>query len=281
MHIRLWRQRRRLILTFLLCACAGWLAHGGSPAERLTLGLQAGGIGLAITMVALVALPDTRWFLFKLAVIAPVATAISIIFPAWIAIAAAIAAAALLPSQPWSLDRIRLPGVFKARKQVPIQMDQATLWFKVFPRETNQHWDPYLRGIRPGRSKDMFFLVYEALSRAGELQVPIKVFDVEQSSHFKSRDMSQPDAAEGGPVIVTSHVIEAAGEGSMLTLMEATWRPMLWTALSQWLDDYLGDHTDRMAALLEGRRDWSLKGASLRTLAEASRASTFRLLQND
>lgn len=281
MHARLWRQRRRLILTFLLCACAGWVLHGGTLADGLALGLKTGAFGLAITVVALIALPDTRWFLFKLAVIAPVAAAISTVFPGWIAIAAGLSAAALLPSQPWSLDRIRLPGVFKARKQVSIQMDHATLWLKVFPRETNQHWDPYVRGIRPGRSKGTFFLVYEALSRAGELQVPIKVFDVEQATHFKSRDMSQPDAGEGGPVIITSHVIEATGEGSMLTLMEATWRPMLWTACSQWLDDYLGDHTDRMAALLEERRDWSLKGASLRTLAEASRASTFRILQKD
>ncbi len=281
MHVRLWRQRRRLILTFLLCACAGWLVHGGSPGSALPLALQAGSAGLAITVVALIALPDTRWFLFKLALIAPIAAAISTAFPDWVAIASGILAAAVLPSQPWSLDRIRLPGVFKARRQIPIRMDRSTLWSKVFPRETNQHWDPYLRGIRPGRSEGTFFLVYEALSRAGELQVPIKVFDVEHATHFKSRDLSQPDAAEGGPVIVTSHVIEAAGEGSLLTLMEATWRPMLWTSFSQWLDDYLGDHTDRMAALLEGRRDWSLKGASLRTLAEASRASTFQILQKD
>ena len=279
MHARLWRQRRRLILTFMLCACAGWIAFAGAPFDRMLQALLFGCIGLAATALALVALPETRWFLFKAAVIAPVLAFLSTLLPGWIMVTLALITLAMLPSQPWVLDRVRLPGVFRSRKQARIGLDRQTLWSKVFPKETNDHWDPYVRGIRPGRSQDTFFLVYEALSNAGELQIPIKVFDVESETHFKTRDLSQPDAAQGGPVIVTSHVIEANGSDSMLTLMEATWRPMLWTTFSQWLDDYLGDHTDRMAALLEGRRDWSLKGASLRSLTERTRSSGYQILQ--
>lgn len=275
MHDRLWRQRRRLLLTFLFCALAGYLL----PAGGLFPALQMGVAGLVISSIILIALPDARWIVFKIAVLAPLCALLAQIMPGWIAVLAGAGGAILLPSQPWTLDRVRLPFIFRARCQLPVSLDDRTLWAKLYPHETNEHWDPFLRGIRTGRAEDTFFFVYEAMSKAGELQVPVKVFDVEPGVHFKTRDLSQPDAAEGGPVIVTSHVIEADGDGAMLTLMEATWRPMLWTAFSQWLDDYLGDHTDRMAALLEGRRDWSLKGASLKSLTEAAGNSQFKLLQ--
>ena len=279
MYERLWRQRRRLVLTGLLLALAGYLANDEGLTASLLQAIELGVLGTAITALALIALPDARWFLFKMAVLAPVVALLWHAFPAPIAIAAGLAGAFLVPSQPWLLDRIRLPGIFKARRQVSLSLDRYTVWNRLFPHETNDHWDPYLRGIRSGQSPDTFFFVYEAFSRAGELQVPIKVFDVEHGVHFKTRDLSQPDAAEGGPVIVSSYFVEPDGDGSLLTLMEATWHPMLWTAFSQWLDDYLGDHTDRMAALLEGRRDWSLKGASLKTLAEQARPGGFHVFQ--
>ncbi|MEM7210335.1 MAG: hypothetical protein AAF479_00365 [Pseudomonadota bacterium] len=279
MHDRLWRQRRRLLLTLLLCALAGFILSGGQMLAGILLALQVGVLGLVISAIALIGLPEARWFVFKLAVLAPLCALMAQAFPGWFAVLFGLAAAALLPSQPWGLDRIRLPYIVRARCQVPVSLDSRTLWTKLYPHETNEHWDPFLRGIRSGRSEDTFFFVYEAMSKAGELQIPIKVFDVEPGVHFKTRDLSQPDASEGGPVIVTSHVIESNGDGAQLTLMEATWQPMLWTAFSQWLDDYLGDHTDRMAALLEGRRDWSLKGASLKSLTERAGTGQFRLLQ--
>lgn len=279
MHDRLWRQRRRLLLTFILCALAGALMPGDGAGGSMALALQVGVLGLTVSAIALVALPEIRWFIFKLAVLAPFCALVAQVFPGWVAVLAFLMGAVLLPSQPWSLDRVRLPAIMRSRCQVPVSLDERTLWTKLYPHETNEHWDPFLRGIRLGRSEDTFFFVYEAMSKAGELQIPIKVFDVEPGVHFKTRDLSQPDASEGGPVIVTSHVIEAKGDGALLTLMEATWRPMLWTAFSQWLDDYLGDHTDRMAALLEGRRDWSLKGASLKSLTENARTGQFRLIQ--
>ena len=277
MHTRLWRQRRRLILVFLLCACAGWIAFGDSSSSRLSAAFKWGILGLSLTAIAIIAWPDSRWFLFKASVLAPLLALLSLGAPIWIVLLIGAVMLTVLPSQPWALDRFRLRYVFKARKQVTIRLDADTLWQKVFPRETNEHWDPFLRGIRSGGTPDTYFLVYEALSQANDLQVPLRVFDVEPGVHFKSRDLSQPNASEGGPVIVTSYFIEASGEHSVLTLMEATWHPRLWTAFSQWLDDYLGDHADRVAALLEGRRDWSLKGASLKSLAEHARVPSFKI----
>ena len=279
MYERIWRQRRRLFISFALFALAGYLAAGSLISDKIFLSLEAGVIGTAVTALMLIALPDGRWFLFKLAVLAPVIAFLYSAFPPPVAIGAALAGIFFLPSQPWFLDRIRLPGIIKARSETPVSLEKSTVWARLFPHETNEHWDPYLRGIRPGRSPNTFFFVYEAFSRSGELQVPIKVFDVESGVHFKTRDLSQPDAAEGGPVIVSSHFLESSGDGTVLTVMEAAWRPMLWTAFSQWLDDYLGDHTDRIAALLEGRRDWSLKGASLKTLTEAARPGGFQVFQ--
>lgn len=242
-------------------------------------GLEFGVLGAALTAAVLIAAPEGRWFAFKIAVLAPVFALVTSILSNPLVLLLFAAAAITLPSHPWALDRFRLPLIFRARCQARINLPSAQVWDRVYPRETNEHWDPYLRGIRSGRSDDTFFLVYEAMSRSGELQVPIKVFDVDPGVHFKTRDLSLPDAAEGGPVTVTSHVVEPDGDATSLTLMEATWRPMLWTALSQWLDDYLGDHLDRLSALLEGRPDWSLKGASLRTLVTRVQADPFKMFQ--
>lgn len=278
MHERLWRQRRRLIVTFVICALAGFLAHSTGGFGAILQGFQAGVLGMATTALVLVALPEMRWLAFKLAVIGLICAVLTLVFPTWFVLFLGALGVVFLPSQPWALDRFRVPTIFKAHSQVPVSLDRNALWSKIYPSETNEHWDPFLRGIREGRSDDTYFFVYEAMSSAGELQVPVKVFDVEPGIHFKTRDLSQPDASEGGPVIVTSHVVEPNGDGAMLTLMEATWRPMLWTAFSQWLDDYLGDHTDRLVALLEGRRDWSLKGASVKSLTENAGAHNFGLM---
>lgn len=278
MRARLWRQRRRLIVTFVICALAGFLVHSSGGFGGILQGFQVGVFGMAATALVLVSLPDLRWLMFKLAVIGLVCAFLSLVLPNWFMIFLGAVGAVFLPSQPWVLDRFRVPTIFKAQSQVPVSLDKSALWAKLYPSETSDHWDPFLRGIRIGRADDTYFFVYEAMSSVGELQVPIKVFDVEPGVHFKTRDLSQPDASEGGPVIVTSHVIEPKGDGTVLTLMEATWRPMLWSAFSQWLDDYLGDHTDRLVALLEGRRDWSLKGASLKSLTENVGSHNFELV---
>lgn len=278
MHERLWRQRRRLIVTFVICALAGILAHSTGGFGSILQGFQFGVLGMAATALVLIALPDLRWLMFKLAVIGLFCACLTLILPDWFVLTLGAIGAVFLPSQPWILDQFRIPTIFKARSQVPVSLDKSTLWSKIYPSETNDHWDPFLRGIRVGRAEDTYFFVYEAMSMDGELQVPIKVFDVEPGVHFKTRDLSQPNASEGGPVIVTSHVVEPNGDGAVLTLMEATWRPMLWTAFSQWLDDYLGDHTDRLVALLEGRRDWSLKGESLKSLTDNVGSHNFELM---
>ncbi len=38
----------------------------------------------------------------------------------------------------------------------------------------------------------------------------------------------------------------------------------MWSAFNMWLDDFIADHMDRMAALIEQRPDPSIKGALLR-----------------
>ncbi|MEL7468590.1 MAG: hypothetical protein AAFN27_09045 [Pseudomonadota bacterium] len=276
---RLWRQRRRLVLTFILCGLTGFILADGGVLASIANTVELGLLGVILTAAMLLALPDARWFVFKLAALAPVFALLALALPGALVLVLYAAAAIALPSHPWALDRIRLPIIFRARDEARIALPKERVWDRVYPRETNEHWDPFLRSIRSGRSDDTFFLVYEALSRSGELQVPIRVFDVEPGVHFKTRDLSLPDAAEGGPVTVTSHVVESDGDGTSLILMEATWRPMLWTAFSQWLDDYLGDHVDRLAALLEGRPDWSLKGASLRTFVTRVQADPFEMFQ--
>lgn len=255
---RFWRQRRRLCLSAVLCFVTGAL-------YSIWAAVLCGLVGAAITGLVIRWTPTWRAFVLKCAWISGCIGSVhsvagDTLAPAHLAIAAAIAGV-LLPSQLWWLDRVRLPFISRARVEIPIALDPDQVWAKLCPQETNDHWDPAIRGVRAGSKGDMFFLVYEALDHTGELQVPVKLFDVEPKTHFKTRDLSQPNAQRGGPVTVTSTTIEAAGAGSLVTLMEATWRQGMWSAFSMWLDDYLGDHADRMSALIEGRKDHSVKGA--------------------
>ena len=78
MHERLWRQRRRLIVTFVICALAGLLAHSTGGFGAILQGFQAGVLGMAATALVLVALPEMRWLAFKLAVIGLICAVLSL-----------------------------------------------------------------------------------------------------------------------------------------------------------------------------------------------------------
>ena len=62
------------------------------------------------------------------------------------------------------------------------------------------------------------------------------------------------------------HELTDAGDGIRLRLTEGTWRQGIWTTFNLWLDDYLNDHIDRMAALMQNLPDPSVKGQALSTI---------------
>lgn len=264
------RQRRRLALCFLLGAAAGALLSAGRPGGVMP-GTLAGGAAMAGLSAAIVmAAPGWRWFALKLAVVAFLAALVWRLAGAPPhATALAAAGALLLPSQPTFLDRLRVPFITRARVERRLAVPASGLWEALLPQETDWHWDPHVLAVRPGPDPDVFVYAHRPLGGERGVELPVRVFDVEEG-HFKLRDLSLPGAGRGGPVTITSHTIEPDGDGARLTLMEASWRQGLWTAFALWLDDYLADHVDRMAALIEDRRDWSVRGAALRA-AEAQR----------
>ncbi len=269
---RAMRQRRRLFLCLLLGAAAGALVTAGRPGGVLP-GTLAGGIAAASVGASIVvAAPGWRWFALKLAAIVflaalawrlagapPHATAV---------IAAAAGFALLLPSQPTFLDRLRLPFITRARVERRLSLAPSALWAALRPDATASHWDPHVEAVRRGDRPDVLVYAHRPLGAEPGPELAVQVFDVE-GWHFKARDLSLPGTGQGGPVTVASHTVEADGDGARLTLVEASWRQGLWTAFALWLDDYLADHVDRMAALLERRRDWSVRGAALHAAAQA------------
>lgn len=238
-------------------------------------GTLAGGVAMGCLSTAVVmAAPGWRWFALKLAVVAVV---IALVWrlsgappPGTAAALTAAGALLLLPSQPAFLDRFSVPFITRARVERRLGVPAAELWAALRPAATATHWDPHIQAVRPGDRPDVFVYAHRALGADPGVELPVRVFDIEEG-HFKLRDLSLPGAKQGGPVTVTSHIVEPDGDGARLTLMEASWRQGLWTAFAVWLDDYLADHVDRMAALLEGRRDWSVRGAGLRSAAPQAR----------
>lgn len=248
---------------------AGALAAGAHwPGGAVGGALVLGGAAAAAAEKA----PEHRWQVLKLAVAALLAALVlSLGVPGWAAALTGVLAFVFLPAQPALFDRLQLPFVARARAERRIALGAGQLWEALFPRETAEHWDPAIEQIRPASAPDVCVYVYRPLGDAPRTQIPVRIFDVEPERHFKLRDLSLPHARAGGPVTVTSFVIEPDGAGSCLTVMEASWRQGLWSAFAFWLDDHLEDHVDSVAALLEGRPDQSVRGA-LHQAARAQRA---------
>lgn len=265
---RLRRQRRRLALCALLGGAAGGLIAGsgigpGGWQAGATAGLAGAAAMSALTALVVLLAPGWRWGVLELAVLAFLdALAVRLGAPAGAATAAALIALFLVPSQIAALDRIRLPVILTARDERHIAVAVGRLWRALVPHVTGKHWDPHVRQVALGPEPGMFVYEYRALGGEPGETVTVLVFDLDEGRHFKTRDFAAPDPG-GRPVTVTSHVMEPEGAGARLTVMEASWRQGLWTAFALWLDDYLGDHVDRLAAQIESRSDRSVRGAML------------------
>lgn len=265
MFARLVRQRRRLALSAVLGALAGAFSQPAAILPGALIGLL---LGLLLTALVLVVAPGFRWMALKALVIYVLVAALSnILVPLSdmkVMVIVGIVLFAVLPSQPWFLNHFRLQSLTKARAERPIRVSAEELWDRLFPAETDTHWDPALAAIKHGTRPDLFLYLYVGKDYHSGEQIPVRVFDVEKGYHFKLRDLSLPDIDDGGPATITSHVIEGDGSSSVLTIMQASWRLGAWSAFANWLDDHIGDHVDRIAAVLEDRQDWSVIGSHLR-----------------
>lgn len=257
---RIWRQRRRLLTIVLMGLVAGLALSGWtSGSSAVTVPPLMLGIGMATILIV----PHFRHLALNFALFTMLAavltTALGYAPSALLILGIGAAAAVLLPAEHVWLNGLRLPWIASTRAGRFIEIAPETLWRKVYPTVSERHWDPALSGILPTERPDHVIYAYATRGYRGGERIRVHIFDVVEGQEFKLRDLSLPNAAEGGPVSVTQHCIEPHGEGAILRLHEGIWQVGLWSAISLWLDDYLADHADHIAALLEERRDWSIK----------------------
>lgn len=262
---RVRRQRRRLALCALAAAAGAALASDGD-AGQVFLAAAVAALSTTVCVAVLVAVaPSWRWVALKLSVVvALVGLAHRLGVPPGGVAAMAAGLALLLPSQPSWLDALRLPFITTARVERRLVVPADVLWKALLPVPGKPHWDPNVAAVRECTDPRDLVIAYSSLGGDTAPSLQVRLFDVEPPRHFKARDLSLPSAGDGGPVTVASHVVEPDGDdASRLVLMEASWRQGLWTGFTLWLDDYLADNADRLTAVLEGRKDRSLRGATL------------------
>jgi len=230
--------------------------------------LTALGFGCAMTLVVLIA-PSLRWFVLKLTILSAAAIAVFALTDMKLAYLVILWFAALLatPSQHRWLNRYVFPGIDRASAHTTIARSVDTVWQVVRPVPGAPHWDPVVENISLAEEPDG--LILDRRQPDGSVTSShLQLLEVAPLRYLKIRDRSLRPVNEGGQVTVTAFRFDGGPEQCRLALIEATWHRPLWTAISLWMDDYLGDHIDHMAALIEERRDPSLRGAMLRSVQD-------------
>lgn len=259
---RIWRQRRRLILSALAVylgavqASVPW--SGGSPVLAL---VPAAGL-LALGCAVILGAPAWRGLVPRLGFAALATASIAWAWPTiWMlpSFALVFAGFTLLPLAMAPVARLRPSRVWLTRAGRVIAVPPGRLWNLVVFEDGRTHWDPTVTEVQRLGRVDVYAVTQFFATRR------IEVFDSEPPGHFKTRSLDGPGADEGA-VTVTSHVLEASPHGTELTLIEGLWRPRLGDVIGLWLDDYLRDHLDRMQAIIEGTADWSVRTALLRAV---------------
>ena len=201
MGSRIWRQRRRLFLCMFLAALAGYVSTctgfpGGVPAA-VVCALGSGGFCL----IVIAAVPVWRGLPLKLAFLALLAGLVCRYADGaedWVLTAIILLGAGLpLMTRLTWLDTLRLPGVLTSRAKRCVALSPDKLWQTLLPAETNAHWDPEVRGVSAGRLEGTFFYLFEARPRQAEVQIPIRLFDIEPPSfHLRGVDDVVQNAQE-------------------------------------------------------------------------------------
>ncbi|MEO1494751.1 MAG: hypothetical protein AAFV19_21605 [Pseudomonadota bacterium] len=261
--LRLWRQRRRILLATTLAGVGGVCVAGNDWQVPVATALLASAL-MAITVVLA---PGLRWFVLKMAMVFALCSTVYAATGVRLDILAPVGVFGLMlvPSQHRWLDHYTMPWIHRALASVEIARSVDAVWQVVRPVPGAPHWDPSVAEVRLGAEPDGLMLK-RRLPDGSLVDQPLQLLDVAPLRYLKIRDRSLSEAGEDGAVTVTAFRFSGDRETCRLVLIEATWRRPLWTAFSLWLDDYLADHADHMAALIEGRPDPSLRGAILRSV---------------
>ena len=255
-----WHQRRRFALVSVVAFLAGWALNSGGSTFAAPLTALCFALALAAALILRQSRRNVVTVLALLFLIVGLASQLlpSIVVPPLLA-GSVIAVAMIRIPEEW-LEKLHVPGILRTSYRRRIGISTSELWERIFPAHTDRHWDPAISGIVEGRTEGKFFIVRTVRDYSGSDRTPIKVFDVEDGQTFKVRDLSFPDAADGGPVQVTQYTITPDRDGAKLTVERGIWRAHAVMAINRWLDDDLRDEIEHIAALLEDRSDGSLIG---------------------
>lgn len=222
------------------------------------------GVLMAVTVVAA---PGLRWGLLKLSIVAAMVGGVIAVAGAGVEILVPLllTAIVLLVLRLRWLDRFHVPWTQKAMAHVEISRSVDTVWRIVRPVPGASYWDPSVEAIMLDTEPDGL-LLKRRMPDGRLFDHRLQLLEVAPLRFLKLRDRSYPDVMSGGPVTITAFSFSGDHEMCRLLVIEAEWNRPLWKSISLWLDDYLGDYADHMAALIERRADPSLRGLFLRAL---------------
>lgn len=270
---RVYRQRRRLLLGILLYMGVGLMMTPFRDAGGLMVALVVLPLSVTVVFAVLIALRP-RWGM----VVETLGITIllwEMLFNAAPLLEVRLAETGIaLPMLLWfftyygivnfgqSLNRFDWPGRVRFRAERVIARPPDALWRALALEPGTEHWDPAVVAVRAGGDGWLELVPAEA-----DVALPPgtaeRVLEETPGQRLSLRRMPRPDRPDR-PVTVEERIAvaplgaRAAGGGSEVTL-ERRWGPVpLLTAARLWLEDQAGDTLDDLAAIVEGRPNWSL-----------------------
>jgi hypothetical protein len=256
MYIRLFRQRRRIVILVLSAMLAGALQFGaGTPP------LLCGLVGLTLACLVIMLAPNRRRWIEALGIglILAVPMALPPIASGMAAIACATLAHLAIHSR-WT-DRTPLHLALVSHRISRVRASPAQVWAALIPGEghPDDHWTGTLADY--DHDPDDPFTTYLRYRTADGLfdDVTISFLDHGPLTHCRYViERFEDGFAEAGTMMIDITEPEP-GECRIASRLSYDALPPR-VALGRWLDDTFGDEWDSFAAMVSARRDWSLHG---------------------
>lgn len=261
---RLYRQRRRILLCVLCFMLAAGLLFG--PGLR---SLGAGLAGAAFSAALIVLLPQHRR-LSESAGLGLVAAALLPVLPVllpvfWIAGTGLVYA--LLYSD-WA-DRTPLRLSLDSTRTSQVGLPCARTWAALIPGEAHpdDHWTGTL--IDFDRDPDDADTLYLRFRGTGGLHDEVTLTFLERVRPYRCRYHLEHDDSRGADDRMMTLSLSPTSPTTCRIESRMVQEAMpIRLAIGRWFDDAYGDELDSFAALVNMRRDWSLRGfkAAAKTL---------------
>ncbi len=269
---RLFRQRRRLAVTFLLALAA--VAAYPDPPLPLAFLVAIPFVAVAIGVALIVAVPNLRFlseslvFTALLSVIVIRSTGASGETALYLLIVGTFAGAPLALAATLALLRIRWPRPFEAQGAALVTLPPAEAMSRFLDLE--RPWNPLVaRGVRDPADPDLIRWIYDEDGPLAGTVFCERTIE-RGASHYIAESWTEQGDEVAAPMETLFRLdFRHHRRGTRIELTEKVSATPAHTIVYGWLDDFVADYLDQFVNVVENRPDTSIRAAMARAASGA------------